>query len=284
MYYNADMIELIINADDLGSGPERDRGILEAFASGIVTSASLLANGPSFSSAVPLCVRTGLPVGVHLNLADGLALSGPIAGLTDDNGRLPGKARLRQCLANGTCDRSALRQELSLQIERVFAAGLQPDHLDSHQHCQLFPCLNTLILELAQHYGIGALRRPLPAEPVDEDPGGNLGEEMKLYRSLAAIQATGEETSSVRFRPDGLWGMPLLDRLDTASLCHLLEEIPDGRWELMTHPGYAASQEDEFGGPRREIELRALCSPQARAIIHRRSIRLCSFGELACAS
>ncbi|HDS15451.1 MAG TPA: ChbG/HpnK family deacetylase [Proteobacteria bacterium] len=48
------MIRLIINADDLGSGPQRDRGILHAFERGLVTSASLLANGSSFTEAARL--------------------------------------------------------------------------------------------------------------------------------------------------------------------------------------------------------------------------------------
>ena len=53
------MISLIINADDLGCNAERDRGIFKAFTDGIVTSASLLANGPSFDSAARLARRPG---------------------------------------------------------------------------------------------------------------------------------------------------------------------------------------------------------------------------------
>ena len=45
------MISLIINADDFGCNIDRDRGILEAFKHGLVTSASLLANGVSFDTA-----------------------------------------------------------------------------------------------------------------------------------------------------------------------------------------------------------------------------------------
>lgn len=275
------MIFLIINADDLASGPERDRGILEAFQHGIVTSASLLANGPSFISAAALSIHAALPVGVHLNLADGFALNGPIEGLTDASGRLPGKSRLRQCLADEACDLAAIRRELSTQIERVFAAGLQPDHLNSHQHCQLFPCLSPLVAELAREYGISALRHPLPMEPADQDPAGRLGEELTLYRRLAAL--TLDNADGLK-RPDGLWGMPLLNRLDTGSLCGLLEELPEGQWELMTHPGYAAPNGDAFGDDRRDRERQALCSPEARAVINRRGIRLGTFGDLACAS
>lgn len=45
------MISLFINADDLGSNAMRDRGILEAFQKGTVTSAAILVNGASFNTA-----------------------------------------------------------------------------------------------------------------------------------------------------------------------------------------------------------------------------------------
>lgn len=276
------MISLIINADDLGSNVDRDRGILKAYKQGIVTSASLLANGPSFVSAVAQAKETGLPVGVHLNLADGTTLAGPIKGLTDSAGRLPGKQKLRQCLANGACDHSAIRKELAAQIERVFD-NVQPDHLDSHQHCQLFTCLTTMVTELAQEYGIPAIRTSLPAEPAVQDPSGQLGEELTLYRRLGQDAHTTIINAGLK-TPDGLWGMPLLNRLGTTRLCNLLENLSEGFWELMTHPGYPFEQGGSFDGAHRQIELQALLSAEAKEVIARRQIRLCSFGELPCVS
>jgi predicted glycoside hydrolase/deacetylase ChbG (UPF0249 family) len=69
---DAPEIRLIVNADDLGCGPARDRGIFRAFQQGIVTSASLLANGRTFAEAAREARTLGLPVGVHLNLAEGV--------------------------------------------------------------------------------------------------------------------------------------------------------------------------------------------------------------------
>ncbi len=277
------MISLIINADDLGSNSERDRGILEAFQQGIVTSSSLLANGPSFISAVAQAKEAGMPVGVHLNLSDGITLTGEISGLTDHQGQLPGKQKLRQCLATGACDRTAIRQELAAQIERLLVAGLQPDHLDSHQHSQLFPCLMTMVTELAMEYGIEAMRTALTAEAVEQDPDGPLANELALYRQLGKESHATIITAGIK-TTDGLWGMPLLNRLNTNSLCHLLENLPQGRWELMTHPGYCCAQGGTFNGPERLVELQALCAKKTKEVIARRQIRLCNFGELPCAS
>src|SRR5246127_5926014 len=69
----AEVKNLIVNADDLGWTEGVNRGILEAFHNGIVTSTSLLANGAAFAGGMEAARSApGLGVGVHLNLSDGL--------------------------------------------------------------------------------------------------------------------------------------------------------------------------------------------------------------------
>ena len=276
------MIRLIVNADDLGSGPGRDRGILRAYEQGLVTSASLLANGPSFAGAARAALACALPVGVHLNFSEGRPLAGPIAGLTDGAGDFPGKAALRRRLTAGTLPLTELRRELRAQIEQTLAAGLRPDHLDSHQHCGLFPEVCQLLIELATEYAIPALRLPLPAEPACGDPPGALGDELALYRMLAPA-ATASIRAAGLFFPDGLWGMPLLNRLDLAALAALLQNLPPGTWELMVHPGESDAGHP-FSGPQRVAELAALTAPALRELATARGILLTTFGACACAS
>ncbi|NJC89396.1 MAG: ChbG/HpnK family deacetylase [Desulfuromonas sp.] len=287
------MIRLIVNADDLGGGMPRDRGILAAFTRGIVTSASLLANGPSFAQAAHEARTRALPTGVHLNLSEGRSLTGVIDGLTDAAGNFPGKAALRAILLSGQLAREGVQRELLAQIEHVRAAGIAPDHLDTHQHCLLFPMLTDLVAEVAEQSGIRALRLPQPAEFRGEgtgvrDPGADhppmaatLAEDLALYRRLAPA---ARQRLSVRrlWTPDGLWGMPLLNRLDEVTLTSTLKDIPPGTWELMTHPGYRVP-DDPFGGPEREAELAALTAPAIRRLIAERRIELTSFGACACA-
>jgi predicted glycoside hydrolase/deacetylase ChbG (UPF0249 family) len=274
------MIRLIVNADDLGCGPNRDRGIFTAFTRGIVTSASLLATGASFAAAAREARGCALPTGVHLNLSEGAPLAGPIFGLTDAAGRFPGKAATRAILQAGSFDRAAVRRELLAQIDRVRSAGVAPDHLDTHQHCLLFPALTAVVAEVAVATGITALRLPQPAEGPGspEDP---LADELRLYRHLAAPAARTLREAGC-WTPDGLWGMPLLNRLDADSLAATLAAIPAGTWELMTHPGIRDAA-DPFGGVQREAEVAALTAPAIRALVSRRGIRLSSFGECACA-
>lgn len=272
---------LIVNADDFGAGPGRNRGIVEAFLHGLVTAASLLANGPAFADAVTLAAAHRLPVGVHLNLSEGPALTGALPGLTDAAGNFLGKPASRRAFADLHLDLDAVRRELEAQLQRVLETGLQVSHLDSHQHWMLFPRLTALLLDLAEDYSIPALRLPLPMEPAVDDPPPPLGQELVDYRRLApAVRRAIEQRPLTT--PMGLFGMPLLDRLDLPRLLTLLDQLPAGTWELMVHPGYA-DPGDPFGGPAREIELRALTAPESAQAIEARGIELIGFAELACA-
>jgi len=163
------MISLIINADDLGINPERDRGIIEAFEHGVVTSSTMLANGSSFASASVQARAIGIPVGIHLNLSDGVTLSGPIEGLTDQDNRLPGKQRLRDYLLGNNHDLAGIRREFSAQIEKIIDTGLNPRHIDGHQHCHSYPALIETVIDMALEYGLDAMRTISPADPSESE-------------------------------------------------------------------------------------------------------------------
>lgn len=274
-------IHLIINADDLGAGDPTDQGIIEAFTRGIVSSASLLANGPSFNSAVKKALSLSLPTGVHLNLSEGAPLAGSIAGLTDSNGKFPGKVESRKRFLTGKIDSVSLQNEFIAQIDKVKAAGLQPDHIDTHQHCGLFPAVTAALVAAAQASGIKRMRLAQPIRPAKEDPPPPLGDDMHLYRQLAPDMAEQFISAGI-VTPDGLLGMPLLDRLDETHLSRILTQLTPGTWELMVHPGYFDPNR-AFAGSKREMELTALTSDNIKALIQQKKINLISFKELPCA-
>ena len=274
-------INLIVNADDLGAGDPTDQGIIEAFTKGIVTSASLLANGPSFNLAAEMARRVELPVGVHLNISEGFSLTGPIAGATDSRGQFLGKVESRKRFMAGEIDSVSLKNEFMAQIDKVRAAGLQPDHLDTHQHSGLFPIVTTALISAAQASGIKRMRLSIPAHPEAEDPLPPLGDEMLLYRQLAPVKAEQLIGAGI-ITPNGLLGMPLLDRLDEEHLSQLLTTLPPGNWELMVHPGYF-DPDRAFAGTERERELTALTSGSIRKIIMGHGIKLIDFRGLPCA-
>jgi len=221
-----------------------------------------------------------LPIGVHLNLSEGMPLRGSIAGLTSSSGAFPGKAELRRFLGGGEFDPAPLHRELAAQIEKVLAAGLIPDHLDSHQHFSLFPVATTLLIDLAREYAIPALRLSVPVEPPLADPDGELGADLALYRRLAPA-FTAQVWSSGLVAPDGLFGMPLLNRLNQETLLAILCSLPAGTWELMVHPGYPDGN-SPFSGAARYTELVALTAPAAADTLCRYGILSTNFRELAC--
>jgi len=112
-------------------------------------------------------------------------------------------------------------------------------------------------------------------------PSSDIAKELALYRQRAPAARDILDGMQL-WTPDGLWGMPLLNRLNEATLKQTLAAIPDGTWELMTHPGYR-DRHDRFDGPERETELTALTAPSICQLIAEHGIELTTFGTCACA-
>ena len=72
------MKRLIVNADDFGLTEGVNRGIIQAFREGILTSATLMANAPAFEDAVARAKEhqnfgSGLPFGADRRARGGIA-------------------------------------------------------------------------------------------------------------------------------------------------------------------------------------------------------------------
>src|SRR6266481_1557452 len=68
--------KLIVTADDLGLTRKVNEAIEKAHRQGIVTTASLMANGPAFESAADILKNNpDLDPGLHLNLTEGRPIS-----------------------------------------------------------------------------------------------------------------------------------------------------------------------------------------------------------------
>src|SRR5262249_34836467 len=132
------MKSLIVNADDLGWSEGVNRGIAEAHRRGIVTSASLLANGAAFVLAVELArTAPALGVGVHLNLSDGapMAERETVTSLLNDEGEFAGGPEsLLLRMARRGLDLGEVEREWEAQIGKIREAGIEPTHLDGHKH------------------------------------------------------------------------------------------------------------------------------------------------------
>jgi predicted glycoside hydrolase/deacetylase ChbG (UPF0249 family) len=82
-------IRLIVNADDFGFTRDVNAGIIEAHRKGILTAATLMANGAAFDDAVKLARSwPTLDVGCHLVLVQGQSVADPSRALPATLGEL----------------------------------------------------------------------------------------------------------------------------------------------------------------------------------------------------
>jgi len=156
------MMNVIMNADDLGLSDEVNEATFGLMSKGLVTSATIMANGPSVRSAIEGSERfPSCSFGVHLNLTELRPLSRHegLRELLGENGEF-----------NGTLDRtpgrikaagpllSAIADEWCRQIEFIGNAGVQISHLDSHQHVHTIPFVFPVLKYVQAKYGIRKVR------------------------------------------------------------------------------------------------------------------------------
>jgi chitin disaccharide deacetylase len=285
---------LIVNADDLGWTEGVNRGIVEAFHHGIVTSASLLANGAAFAGGVKAARSApGLGLGVHLNLSDGtpVADAESVMSLLNDDGEFAGgpQSLLLKRARRGLVLQE-VEQEWEAQIQKVRDAGVQPTHIDGHKHVHMLPGLFEIALRLAKKYGIGAIRVALEASPLraalssgaKQHPGVILKQGVQARGlKLLARDAREEAERAGIATADYFCGIAQTGQLTREGLTQLLKTLPEGTTELMCHPGYA----DEALGKTatrlqgsRQTELEILTDTRIRNLVASQGIRLIDYG------
>ena len=291
------MKNLIVNADDLGWTDGVNRGILEAFHHGIVTSTSLLANGAAFAGGVEAARSAlGLGVGVHLNLSDGppVAERETITSLLNDDGEFAGgpQSLLLRRVRRGLL-LAEVESEWDAQIQKVCDAGIVPTHLDGHKHVHMLPGLFEIALRLAKRHDIGAIRVSLEASSLRaalssgsiQHAGvvikqGVQARGLKLLARDARDQAERARISTA----DYFCGIAQTGELTHEGVAQFVKSLPDGTTELMCHPGYADAAlqktQTRLQGSRQN-ELRILTDTGIRNLVASLGIRLIDYGFVA---
>jgi len=278
---------LIVTADDFGLTPGVNRGILEAHARGIVTSASLMAVGAAFEDAV-MRARSfpRLGIGVHLTWVDERPVSTPdrIPTLVDAEGRLHRISHFLGRLHAGGIRWEEVERETRAQLERVMAAGIRPTHVDSHKHLHVYPPLLELVVRLLAEYGVDAVRLPLERPPFSLERGRWRVRPRAVVVSALAWWGRRKLVERGIFFADHFFGLAHTGALTESVLRSLLAHLPEGVSEVICHPGV---EDEALRRTRtrlrssRERELRALLSPALKEEIRRREIHLVTYGEVA---
>lgn len=291
------MRRLIVNADDLGLTAGVNRAIVEAHAGGVVTSATLMANGAAFDDAIERAGSApGLSVGCHVVLVDGTPVSDPgsvrtlVAGGSAEAGRF--YSRLSAFAARavfGRFDHEQLVGEIVAQVRKIQAGGVQVAHLDTHKHTHIFPSILTALIKAARICGVPAIRNPVV--PVNAIQIRQLAARPGLWKRYGQVRMLRGFAPHFRRRmkraglatPDGVVGVVETGLFDDSLLRRMLEKLPEGTWELVTHPGYDDAElrrvRTRLLGSREE-ERRLLMSPALREFLDAQGIQLTSYRDL----
>ncbi|MDF2568718.1 MAG: YdjC family protein [Sporomusa sp.] len=249
------MLDLIINADDLGLTPGCNEGIIQAITAGIVTDTTLMVNTCYTQDAIEKLKQHGLTrVGLHLNLTFGepVLSASQVPSLVDVNGRFRRKVAETVPLMNAV----DVKRELNAQVEKFLASGLGLTHLDSHHHAHTQPVILEIAIELAQQ-----LHVPL-----------RQGDNSVRQAIRKAGIATTDSISLTFYEQEATLN----------NLKQIIQGHPCGTLEIMCHPAkpdqllYDISSYNHW----REKELAVLTSQEIRDFIENNSVRLVGFDAL----
>jgi chitin disaccharide deacetylase len=300
--------KLIVNADDLGLTAGVNRAIIETHIGGVVSAATLMANGAAFDDAVTAARSApNLSVGCHVVLVDGTPVSPPDAvdTLLAIRSAEPDKfySSLSAFAARamlGGFDRDQLVAEVTAQIRKIQSAGLRVTHLDTHKHAHVFPEILAALLRAARICGVRAIRNPfVPVKALHARQFKGRRDLWKRYGQVRMLQ-----TFSGRFRqqtkraglltPDGVVGVIETGSLESSGkssgkssgysslLRQTLASLPEGTWELVCHPGYNDADLRAAGTrllDSREEERLLLTSAELRQFLEEQKIRVIGYRE-----
>jgi len=136
--YPPDAKLLIVHADDLGVTHSVNAASIKAFESGAINSASIMVPCPWFPEIADYAKsHAEIDFGLHLTLTSErvyyrwgpVAPAGKVPSLLDKNGYFH-----HDWTPETHIDPAEAEIELRAQIERAYAMGVRPTHLDSHQY------------------------------------------------------------------------------------------------------------------------------------------------------
>ena len=250
------IMKVIFNADDFGYSKGVNYGIVEAYKNGAVRSTTIMAGMPGFDHAVELAQENpGLGIGVHLTLTTGQSVGGVYKTLTNASGEFNNLTEVERRANAGEIDLSEVETEYEAQIQKVLAAGIKPDHFDSHHHTHNLPGIVSVFLKLAKKYDV----------------------KVRIYNRA---QLTGEfaDIKTTEVFDDTFFG----ETATTQDLKLTLSACSVKSVEIMCHPAYVDNSvlTNSSYNTKRALELEVLTSSDLMEFIDENGMELCSFKEV----
>jgi chitin disaccharide deacetylase len=282
------MRRLIVNADDFGLTAGVNRAIAESHQRGIVTSATLMACGKQFAEAASLTkTLPQFSVGCHVVLVDGRPLStasGISSLLLSES---PPQFRnslmgFATAAATGRLDEGQIEAEITAQIAKLQSAGVAVSHLDSHKHTHMFPAVLRGMLRAAKNCGVRAIRNPFEPLVFAKLAQWKRQFQLRMMSNFRRNFRQALDAAEVA-TTDGCIGIAATGGLNEEIFRQMIESLPEGTWEFVTHPGYNDAELDQVKTrlrESREKELAVLTSEGTKQVLQREQVQLISYREL----
>jgi predicted glycoside hydrolase/deacetylase ChbG (UPF0249 family) len=175
---------VIVNADDFGLSESDNAVILRAFQTGLISSATAMANMPAFEVACAIAQHPLLQgrIGLHFNLTYGRPLSEAILEqpmFCNPSGEFALDLSRHRLWLNRRV-RQAVQEELEAQWQRCLEHGLRPCHLDSHEHVHNIWPIGEVVARFAARQGV--------AVRLARNFGHNIGPGKRLFKTLLNLR------------------------------------------------------------------------------------------------
>jgi hypothetical protein len=266
---------LIVHADDLGETHSVNAATIKAFESGLVNSASLMVSCPWFPEIADYAKsHPNADFGIHLTLTSERVYYrwGPVASkdrvpsLLDENGYFH-----HDWTPATRINPKEVDIELRAQIDRAYAMGLRPTHLDSHQY-RLFDNgkeLFEVAVRIAHDYKLPLFiaRDWFAGRPY-------------LQSSLGPADIVLDHTVTIEPSvPPEKWA-------DFYTVA--LKNLQPGVTEFVIHPGFAdeelkaaTRERDTWGASWRQRDFDFFTSQEFRDLLSNQNVKLITWREIA---
>ena len=269
---------LIVHADDVGVTHSVNAATIQGLESGLVNSASLMVPCPWFPEIADYAKsHPDADFGLHLTLTSERVYYrwGPVASkdkvpsLVDENGYF-----YHDWKPTTRINPKEVDLELRAQIDRAYAMGLRPTHLDSHQY-RLFdngPDLFEVVVRIAHEYKLPVF---VARDWFTERP--------YLEKTLGPADIVIDHTITIdpSVAPDK-WA----DFYKTA-----LKNLQPGVTEFVIHLGFAddemkaaTRERDTWGAAWRQRDFDFFTSQEFRQLLAAQNIKLITWREIASAA
>jgi predicted glycoside hydrolase/deacetylase ChbG (UPF0249 family) len=272
--YQRDAKLLIVHADDLGMSHSVNAATIKAFETGLVNSGSIMVPCP-WLSEIAAYARTNpqADLGLHLTLTSEwtsfrwgpVTSSDKVKSLLDKDGFF----HLTESEAAAQADPKEVELEITAQIERARALGIQPTHLDSHmgtlyQSKALFEVFlraaraNKLPVRIAKTW----FARPdfLPGTLKDDDVF--IDRVLDINPSVAPNDWASFYADAIRKLEPGV----------TEVIIHLAYDDAEMRGATVNHP--------DWGAAWRQRDFNFFTSDEFRKLLQENQIKLITWREL----